>query len=53
MTQGRGNGLAPNLFAVTKSASRDSGSKSHEHVCMLLLGSSDEERAEVEASAPK
>ena len=53
MTQGRGDGLAPNLFAVTKNASMDSGSKSHEHVGVLLPGSSNEEGVEVDASAPR
>jgi hypothetical protein len=44
--------LAPNLFAVTKSARRDSGSKSHEHVYLLGSRSADEEGVKVEASAP-
>jgi hypothetical protein len=43
MEQGSGDGLAPNLFAVTKSARTDSGSRSHEHVGVLFSRSSDEE----------
>ena len=53
MTQGCCDGLAPNLLAIAKSASTDSGSKSHEHVCVSLPGSSDEEGVEVEASTPR
>jgi hypothetical protein len=41
--QGCGNGLAPNLFAVTKSARTDSGSESYEHVGVLLSRRTKEE----------
>ena len=53
MAQGCGNGLAPNLFAVTKSARTDSGSESHEHVGVLCARGSDKESVEVEAPAPR
>jgi hypothetical protein len=52
MAQGRGNGLAPDSFAVTKSASADSGSESHENMDSLLVGDTDEELVELEAGAP-
>jgi hypothetical protein len=37
MAQGCDDGLAPNLFAVTKSARTDSGSESYGHVGVMLL----------------
>ena len=52
MTQSRGDGLASNLSVMTKSASTDSGSKSHEHVGVLFFKRSSEERVEVEPLAP-
>ncbi len=53
MAQGCGNGLAPNLFAVAKSARTDSGSESHEHVGVLCARGSNKEGVEVEAPAPR
>ena len=54
MVQGRDNGLAPNSFANTKSASRtDSGSESHVQVGMLFSASPNKEGVEVETRTPR
>ena len=50
MAQGRGNRLAPNLSAFTKSTTKDLGSKSQEQVGMLVSGSPGKEDVEVEAA---
>jgi hypothetical protein len=51
MAQGCGHGLTTDLSALTKSASTDSGSESHEYVGLLGLRHVDEELVEGELSA--